>query len=234
MVGLYGLHIGFEPEPLMAHYAQFMPTMPADIASGQSGAVFERQGDQIRAGMGFYSGETPRAGTAGIIASCLGAFCCLPVPTGCMKPADDEIDAASRNSRSKFPIRCRRPRVEPSIELQEEDMPDDNDASAAVLPGGQSAVGVEPGTGAAGERSLDGLTALIEKRSAPCPKSMRRRFRSRLRHFSKRETRKPGRGPRQIEARPQGQVAGVDPYPGRPRQHRRYEDADAGRQLSRS
>ena len=29
MVGLYGLHIGFDPEPLMAHYAQFMPTMPA-------------------------------------------------------------------------------------------------------------------------------------------------------------------------------------------------------------
>ena len=53
--------------------------------------------------------------------------------------------------------------VEPSIELQEEDMPDDNHASSAVLPGGQSAVGVEPGAGAEGERSLDGLTALIEK-----------------------------------------------------------------------
>ena len=48
-------------------------------------------------------------------------------------------------------------------------MPDDNDASAAVLPGGQSAVGVEPGAGAAGERSLDGLTALVEKTVGTVP-----------------------------------------------------------------
>ena len=39
MVGLYGLHMGFEPEPLMAHYAQFLPTHARHLASGRSGAA---------------------------------------------------------------------------------------------------------------------------------------------------------------------------------------------------
>ena len=84
-----------------------------------------------------------------------------------MKPADDMVPVAELAQQSADPMPTAS--VEPSIELQEEDMPDDNHASAAVLPGGQSAVGVEQGAGAEGERNLDGLTALIEKTVGATP-----------------------------------------------------------------
>lgn len=160
MVGLYGLHIGFEPEPLMAHYAQFMPTMPvishpANPAPCSSAKVI----DFSKAWSLF--GRRPGRGTTGIIASCFGAILLFAGANWLMKPADEvvQVDELVEQASDPMPTAS----VEPSIELQEEDMPDDNHASAAVLPGGQSAVGVEPGAGEAGERSLDGLTALIEK-----------------------------------------------------------------------
>jgi len=165
MVGLYGLHIGFEPEPLMAHYAQFLPSMPmvshpADPAPCSSAKVikFDKVWDLF--------GKRPRAGTTGIIASCLGAVLLFAGANWLMKPADDMLPVQEL-SQATDPMPTAS--VEPSIDLQEEDMPDDNHATAAVLPGGQSAVGVEPGADAAGERSLDGLTALIEKTVGAVP-----------------------------------------------------------------
>ena len=160
MVGLYGLHMGFEPEPLMAHYAQFLPitpaiSHPADPAPCSSAKVIKF--DKVWS----FFGRRPGAGTTGIVASCLGAVLLFAGASWLMKPADDMVPAQELVQQAADPMPTAS--VEPSIELQEEDMPDDNHASSAVLPGGQSAVGVEQGAGAAGERSLDGLTALIEK-----------------------------------------------------------------------
>jgi cytoskeleton protein RodZ len=160
MVGLYGLHIGFEPEPLMAHYAQFMPTVPvishpANPAPCSSAKVINF------AWAWSYFGRRPGRGTTSIIASCLGAVLLFAGASWLMKPADEIAQIEELAEQVSDPMSTAS--VEPSIELQEEDMPDDNHASASVLPGGQSAVGVEPGAGEAGERSLDGLTALIEK-----------------------------------------------------------------------
>jgi cytoskeleton protein RodZ len=169
MVGLYALHMGFEPEPLMAHYAQFMPVMPvlshpADPAPCSSAKV-------IKFGKGWnLFGRKLGVGTTGIVASCLGAVLLFAGANWLMSPAPDMVpveELAQSEAADPMPTAS----VEPSIELQEEDMPDDNHASSAVLPGGQSAVGVEPGADAAGERSLDGLTALIEKTVGATPEA---------------------------------------------------------------
>ncbi|MBL8908042.1 MAG: DUF4115 domain-containing protein [Rhizobiales bacterium] len=167
MVGLYGLHMGFESEPLVAHYSQFMPAIPgkshpADPAPCSSAKVisFAKAWSLFR--------RKPGVGTTGIVASCLGAVLLFAGASWLMKPAADMVPIEElAQAADPMPTAS----VEPSIELQEEDMPDDNHASATVLPGGQSAVGVEPGAGAAGERSLDGLTALIEKTVGTAPEA---------------------------------------------------------------
>jgi len=159
MVGLYGLHIGFEPEPLMAHYAQFLPVMP--VLSHPANPAPCSSAKVIKFGKGWnFFGRKPSAGTTGIVASCFGAVLLFAGANWFMSPPADMVPVEElAQAVDPMPTAS----VEPSIELQEEDMPDDNHAAAAVLPGGQSAVGVEQGADAAGERSLDGLTALIEK-----------------------------------------------------------------------
>lgn len=160
MVGLYGLHIGFEPEPLMAHYSQFMPTTPVISHPANPAPCSSAKVIDFGKAWGFF-GRKPGRGTTGVLASCFGAVLLFAGANWLMKPADDTMPVQELTEQASDPMPTAS--VEPSIELQEEDMPDDNHASAAVLPGGQSAVGVEPGAGEAGERSLDGLTALIEK-----------------------------------------------------------------------
>ncbi len=160
MVGLYGLQMGFEPEPLMAHYAQFLPIVPvlshpANPAPCSSAKVISF------ANAWSLLSRRPSRGTTGILASCFGAVLLFAGANWLMKPADEILPVQEMSQQASDPMPTAS--VEPSIELQEEDMPDDNHAASAVLPGGQSAVGVEPGAGEAGERSLDGLTALIEK-----------------------------------------------------------------------
>ncbi|MFO0994667.1 MAG: DUF4115 domain-containing protein [Hyphomicrobiales bacterium] len=160
MVGLYGLHMGFEPEPLMAHYAQFLPVTP--VLSHPANPAPCSSAKVISFGKAWtIFGRRPGRGTAGIVASCIGAVILFAGANWLMKPADDTVPVEELAQQVADPMPTAS--VEPSIELQEEDMPDDNHAAAAVLPGGQSAVGVEQGAGEAGERSLDGLTALIEK-----------------------------------------------------------------------
>jgi len=163
MIGLYALHMGFEPEPLMAHYNQFLPKTvriahPADPAPLSSAKV-------IKFGKGLLGGKLGRfsfgRGTIGIIGSCLAAGLLFAGASWMMEPTPDMAALESVLQESDpMPTAS----VEPTIEVTEEDMPDDGGhASASVLPGGQAAVGVEPGADPNGERSLDGLTALIEK-----------------------------------------------------------------------
>jgi hypothetical protein len=162
MIGLYGLHMGFEPEPLMAHYGQFLPKRavvfhPANPAPLSSAKV-------LKFGKGLFGGKLGRLsisrGTGGIIGSCLAAVLLFAGASWLMMPAP-EMASLGEVVEASDPMPTSS--VDPAVEVKDEDMPDDNHASAAVLPGGQSAVGVEPGADAAGEKSLDGLTALIEQ-----------------------------------------------------------------------
>jgi cytoskeleton protein RodZ len=190
MVGLYGMQMGFEPEPLMAHYAQFLPgspaiSHPADPAPCSSAKV-------ISFGKAWtLFGRRPGRGTTGIIASCFGAVLLFAGASWLMKPADDmaPVDELVEQATDPMPTAS----VEPSIELQEEDMPDDNHASASVLPGGKSAVGVEPGAGSDGERSLDGLTALIERTVGAEPDANAEAVPIPVPAPSKQETQKPAK-----------------------------------------
>ena len=160
MVGVYALHMGFEPEPLMVHYARFLPVRAATSHPANPAPLSSAKVIKFGKFMGLFESKLGRSslprGTGGIIISCLAAVVLFAGASWLMKPAPEMVSFENVMEPSDpMPTAS----VDPAVEVADEDMPDDGHAGSAVLPGGQSAVGVE----AVGERSLDSLTALIER-----------------------------------------------------------------------
>jgi len=164
MVGIYALYMGFEAEPIMVHYAQYLPRAarpahPADPAPLSSAKVIKFGKGSGLFGRKFGFPSLPGR-TGSIIASCAAAMALFAAANWFMAPAPEMLSIEDVIQASD-PIETSS--VDPAIEVKDADMPDDNNPAAAVLPGEQSAVGVEPISGGDNGQGLDGLTALIEK-----------------------------------------------------------------------
>ena len=167
MIGNYAQHLGFEPELLIKHYAQFLPRPRVAPAANHpanpeplSSAKIIKFGSLPRLSK-LSIGRLP-GGAGGIVASCLGATLLFaaaswtiqssrnPPGTEQTAQAGDDMPTASTTSDSA------------DVKVSESALRDDQPAS--VLPGGQTAVGVKPLSeeDAAGA-GLNGLTALIEQ-----------------------------------------------------------------------
>src|SRR5262245_36064922 len=169
MVGVYALHMGFEAEPLMSHYARYLPiaprySHPADPAPLSSAKVikFGRLSEMFGPKLTIPSPSLP-GGAGGIVASCLAAVVLFAGASWIMQPAA-EMTASVQTDQSNDGIETSSIDRDPAnVTVKDADMPDDGSASASVLPGGQSAVGVDPASGRDAGGGLDGLTALIEQ-----------------------------------------------------------------------
>jgi cytoskeleton protein RodZ len=167
MVGAYAQHLGFDPEPLVKHYAGFLPRPRVAPAADHpanpqplSSAKVIKFGTLARFPK-FNVGSLP-GGAGGIVASCLGAILLFaaaswtihssqnPQSTEQIAGNSDDIPTASTESDSA------------DVKVSESKLSDDQPAS--VLPGGQTTTGVKPLSeeDAAGA-GLNGLTAFIEQ-----------------------------------------------------------------------
>jgi cytoskeleton protein RodZ len=159
MVGNYAEHMGFEPEPVVRHYATFLPlpalapkaNHPADPAPLSSAKV-------IRFGKlpipKFNIREFP-GGAGGIVASCLLAIVLFAGANWLIPPQGSEIvhdgDPMATASTGAS---------DAEVALTEEAMPDDQLAEETAEPEEMASTGREP---ASEEEALDGLTGLIEQ-----------------------------------------------------------------------
>src|SRR5205807_9584309 len=167
MVGNYARHLGFEPELLVRHYAQFLPrprvapaaNHPANPEPLSSAKVIKFGGLQPLSRLSI--ARLP-GGAGGIVASCLGAILLFaaaswtiqssrnPPASEQMAQGGDDMPTASTGSETA------------DVKVSESALPDDQPAT--LLPGGQTAVGVKPlSEEDAASAGLNGLTALIEQ-----------------------------------------------------------------------
>lgn len=164
MIGVYAQYLGFDPEPLVRHYAKFLPrplvapkaSHPANPAPLSSAKVLKFGRMPKLPKFSFNVAGIP-GGTGGLVASVAGAVMLFAgvswmlLPGGTSTPANDQVaqsvdtmPTASTGSETA------------SIAVSEEPMPD---AVASVAPADTAA------TDPAGS-NLDGLTALIEQNAA--------------------------------------------------------------------
>jgi cytoskeleton protein RodZ len=169
MIGSYAQSLGFDPEPLLRHYATFLPRPrlapdvphPANPPPLSSAKVIKMGSARPR-----FSLTNLPGGAGGIVASCLGAVLLFaiatwtiqssrdPLPAG--KIAADAMPTASTNGQA--------PNVKVAESRLEEDQP------STVLPGGQTTMGVAPLSeeDAAGA-GLNGLTTFLEQNMGDKP-----------------------------------------------------------------
>jgi cytoskeleton protein RodZ len=159
MVGNYAEHMGFEPEPLVRHYATFLPlpalaprgNHPADPAPLSSAKV-------IRFGRlpvpKFNIREFP-GGAGGIIASCLFAIVLFAGANWSIGPQTGDGDAGIVENGDPMPT-ASTGSSDAEIAITEEAMPEEETAE----PEEAALTGREP---ASEEEALDGLTGLIEQ-----------------------------------------------------------------------
>jgi cytoskeleton protein RodZ len=169
MVGSYAQHLGFDPEPLVRHYAEFLPRPPP------AGRAHPANPQPLASAKVIKFGRLSRlrkwrlgrlfGGAGGIVGSCLGAILLFAAVSSITEPSrnpadnqpvgevGDEMPTASTSGESA------------DVKVSEARLGDDRPAS--VLPGGQTAMGVEPLSeeDAAGA-GLNGLTAFIEQKVA--------------------------------------------------------------------
>jgi cytoskeleton protein RodZ len=165
MVASYAQYLGFEPEPLVKHYSEFLPRPRVAPASHPANPSPLSSAKIIKFG-GFSRPKFTINGLPGgpgtIVASCLGAVLLFgavswyshtssqePQVAEIVQPATD-IPTASTGDRAA------------DVKVSESAMPDDQPAT--VMPGGKNTVGVAPLSeeDAAGA-GLNGLTAFIEQ-----------------------------------------------------------------------
>lgn len=165
MIGVYAQHLGFDPEPLVKHYAEFLPrprlapkrSHPADPQPLSSAKVI-KFGSMPRLPR-LRIGSLP-GGAGGIVASCLGAILLFAAASWTIQsshnpqPAEplagDAMPTASTNGGRA------------DVKVSESRLADDQPAS--MLPGGQTVTGVAPlSEEQAAGAGLNGLTAFIEQ-----------------------------------------------------------------------
>jgi cytoskeleton protein RodZ len=163
MVGNYAEHMGFEPEPVVRHYATFLPlpalapkgNHPADPAPLSSAKV-------IRFGKlpipKFNIREFP-GGAGGIVASCLFAIVLFAGANWMIQPQGGEPGAEIAQDGDPMAT-ASTGESDAEVAVTEEAMPDDQPDEAASEPEETASTGQEP---TSEEEALDGLTGLIEQ-----------------------------------------------------------------------
>lgn len=175
MIGNYAEHMGFEPEPIVRHYATFLPlpalapksNHPADPAPLSSAKI-------IRFGKlpipKFNIREFP-GGAGGIVASCLFAIVLFAGANFLIQPQGG--DPSAEIAQDGDPISTASTGTsDVDVAITEEPMPDDQPVEEVSEPEESAQTGQEP---ASEEDALNGLTGLIEQtlgqETAPAPKA---------------------------------------------------------------
>ncbi|PZF75160.1 hypothetical protein DK847_19760 [Aestuariivirga litoralis] len=175
MIGAYTAFLGFDPEPLVQHFAQFMPVPalkaearhPANPAPLSSAKIlaFTRFARLPKMKMRRMPG-----GAGGLVAGLAGAVLLFGAASYMLMPsADTAADKALDMSSADYPAPPPPPGADPmptastgadtaEVSVGDEPMPAQETQSAAVQPEGENDL---DGTG------LDGITALIEKNVPP-------------------------------------------------------------------
>lgn len=163
MIGNYAEHMGFEPEPVVRHYATFLPlpalapksNHPADPAPLSSAKV-------IRFGKlpipKFNIREFP-GGAGGIVASCLFAIVLFAGANWMIQPQHGDETAEIAQNGDPMPT-ASTGSSDADVAVTDEAMPDDQPAEDSAEPDETAATGQEPTNE---EEALNGLTGLIEQ-----------------------------------------------------------------------
>jgi cytoskeleton protein RodZ len=146
MIGNYAQHLGFDPEPLVKHYADFLPRPRLAPGAHPANPPPLSSAKVIKFGMvprlPKFSVRSLPGGAGGIVASCLGAILLFsaaawtiqsshnPPDTDQIAQVGDEIPTASTDGETA------------DVKVSESKLSDDQPAT--VMPGGQTAMGVEP------------------------------------------------------------------------------------------
>jgi len=163
LIGSYAQHLGFDPEPLVKHYAAFLPrprlgpqsSHPANPAPLSSAKVINMGSPRPR----FSLTKLP-GGAGSIVASCLGAVLLFAAATWTLQGSRDPepMPAITGDSMPTSSTAGETAGTKLSERRLEEDQP------ASMLPGGQTTTGVAPlSEEDAAAAGLNGLTAFIEQ-----------------------------------------------------------------------
>ena len=166
MVGVYAEYLGFDPEPLVEHYAQFLPAPelapksnhPANPAPLSSAKVLKFGQLPKMPKIGFKLNGVP-GGAGGLVASLAGAVFLFAGISFMLMPGADEPLAQSQQVAGTV-----NPGADPmptastgnenaEITIGEEPLPDDQQLAEAAAPTDDELAGT----------GLDGLSSLIQK-----------------------------------------------------------------------
>ena len=159
MIGRYAEYLGFDPEPLVTHYARFLPREkaaapvghPADPAPLSSAKI-------LKFGLPKFNRPSFRlsAGPGGLVASIISAALLFAGASWMMLPAGEQAVVAEQQVSDPMPTASTGPE-EAQIKITEEPLPD---AQATI---------VEPPGDEQEGTNLGGLAALIEENVAGTP-----------------------------------------------------------------
>ena len=166
MIGIYAQYLGFDPEPLVEHYAQFLPAPelapkanhPANPAPLSSAKVLKFGKLPKLPRINFRLNGVP-GGAGGLVATLAAAvFLFGGVSYVLMPDADDQHDPSAQVADVLSPGADPMPTASTGAEnaeitIGEEALPDDQPLDAAALPADDDLAGT----------GLDGLSSLIQK-----------------------------------------------------------------------
>lgn len=159
MIGIYAQHLGFDPEPLVMHYAQFLPKPPlAPEASHPADPAPLSSAKVIRFGrlpsLPKFSIHSFPGGTGGVVASCLAAVMLFAGTSYILQPGSDMAPTEQvADAIDEMPPAASQEQPA-DVAISEEPMPD------TEVPGLKPAAEDTAGPG------LDGLTEFLEQNPA--------------------------------------------------------------------
>ena len=157
MIGVYAQHLGFDPEPLVMHYAQFLPKPPvAPPANHPANPAPLSSAKVIRFGrlpaLPKFTLHSFPGGTGGIIASSLAAILLFAGTSYMLQPGPDMTQSDQVADEMEYPMPPGMSVTQPAdVAVTEEPMPDTEQPGLTPAPEQTAGVG------------LDGLTAFLEQ-----------------------------------------------------------------------
>ena len=166
MIGIYAQYLGFDPEPLVRHYMQFLPRPavtlqvphPANPAPLSSAKIL-RFGKLPPFPKFNFKLSTIPGGTGGIVASLAGVMFLFAGASWMMMPGGDEPQVTEQLATADTMPTASTGEDEAMVKVTEEAMPDDRPIAKAADPAPDESAGTD----------LDGLAALIEQNIAKDP-----------------------------------------------------------------
>ncbi len=163
MIGIYAQYLGFDAEPLLRHYARFLPPPPVAPAARHpanpeplTSAKVLRFGKLPKLPRFNFNLSAIPGGAGGIVASIAGAIFLFAGASWIMVPGSEEPPKVENAVASADPMPTASTGPEAAeVKVTEEPMPDDRPVAAA-----------DPAIDAAAGTDLDGLTALIQEEVA--------------------------------------------------------------------